>query len=91
MLAAVLARPQAGPPPLLRPLHQLGPHRVAHLAVDAQRVGLHCRIVPDLMVNTERPDRAEPHVLKRRKKQYPYVTKSRTELRKRLNKRKDAA
>lgn len=47
--------------------------------------------LPELVVNPERPDRVEPRVIKRRKKQYPYMTKPRDELRKRLKKRRDAA
>jgi len=45
----------------------------------------------DLIVNPERPNRVEPRVIKRRKKQYPWMTRPRAELRKRLKKRRDAA
>jgi hypothetical protein len=47
--------------------------------------------MPELVVNPERPDRIEPRCIKRRKKQFPYMTRPRAELRKRLKKRLDAA
>jgi hypothetical protein len=49
------------------------------------------RSLPDLVVNPQRPNRVEPRVIKRRKKQYPYMKKPRAQLRKRLKKRRDAA
>lgn len=47
--------------------------------------------LPELVVNPERPGRVEPRCLKRRKKEFPYMTRPRKELRKRLRKRRDAA
>jgi hypothetical protein len=47
--------------------------------------------LPELVVNPERTDRIEPRCLKRRKKQFPYMTRPREELRKRLKRRLDAA
>ena len=40
--------------------------------------------LPRLVVNPDRPDRVEPRVRKRRPKQYPLMTKPRSELRKTL-------
>jgi hypothetical protein len=40
--------------------------------------------LPQLVVNPDRPDRVEPRVRKRRPKQYPLMTKPRSELRKAL-------
>jgi DDE family transposase len=40
--------------------------------------------LPRLVVNPYRPNRAEPRVIKRRPKQYPWMSKPRAELRKRL-------
>ncbi len=47
--------------------------------------------LPELIVNPERPNRVDPRVIKRRKKQYPYMKQPRAELRKRLKQRRDAA
>jgi hypothetical protein len=47
--------------------------------------------LPQLVVNPERPNRIEPRCIKRRKKQFPYMTRPREELRKRLRQRPDAA
>ena len=47
--------------------------------------------LPELVVNPERPDRIEPRCIKRRKKEFPYMTRPRGELRKRLKRRLDAA
>ena len=40
--------------------------------------------LPRLVVNPDRPNRVEPRVRKRRPKQYPLMTKPRSELRKAL-------
>lgn len=45
----------------------------------------------DLVVNPSRPNRVEPRVLKRRMKEYTLMTKPRRELRKALERKKDAA
>ena len=47
--------------------------------------------LPELVVNPERPGRVEPRCLKRRKKQFSYMTRPRKELRKLLKTRRDAA
>ena len=47
--------------------------------------------LPKLVVNPDRADRAEPRVRKRRPKQYPLMTKPRSELRKALLEKKVAA
>jgi hypothetical protein len=47
--------------------------------------------LPKLVVNPERADRVEPRVRKRRPKQYPLMTKPRSELRKALLEKKLAA
>jgi hypothetical protein len=48
-------------------------------------------VMPDLIVNPHRPDRAEPRCRKRRPKEYDLMNRPRNELRKRLkNQRKDA-
>lgn len=68
------------------------PHRLSF--IDALRYlqpPKPARSLPELVVNPERPNRVEPRVIKRRKKQYPYMTKPRAELRKRLKKHRDAA
>ena len=51
------------------------------------------RITPlsDLVVNPSRPNRLEPRVLKRRMKEYTLMKKPRRELRKALQRKKDAA
>lgn len=49
------------------------------------------RPMPELLVNPQRPNRVEPRCLKRRRKQFSYMTRPRQELRKRLRKRRDAA
>jgi hypothetical protein len=48
-------------------------------------------ILTDLVVNPSRPDRLEPRVLKRRKKEYTLMTKPRATLRKALRRKKRAA
>jgi hypothetical protein len=40
--------------------------------------------LPELVVNPERPNRVEPRVIKRRPKNYPWMSRPRAELRKRL-------
>lgn len=45
----------------------------------------------ELVVNPSRTGRIEPRCIKRRPKTYPYMTRPRRELRKRLQKRRDAA
>jgi len=68
------------------------PHRLSFIdALRCLQPPKPAQSLPDLVVNPERPDRVEPRVLKRRKKEYPYMTKPRAELRKRLKKRRDAA
>jgi hypothetical protein len=47
--------------------------------------------LPDLVVNPERPGRAEPRVRKRRPKEFPVMQRPRAELRKEMFKKKDAA
>jgi hypothetical protein len=47
--------------------------------------------LPDLVVNPVRPGRVEPRCLKRRPKEYPLMKEPRRELRKRLQKQRDAA
>jgi hypothetical protein len=47
--------------------------------------------LPKLVVNPDRADRVEPRVRKRRPKQYPLMTKSRSELRKALQEQNVAA
>jgi hypothetical protein len=47
--------------------------------------------LPKLVVNPDRADRVEPRVRKRRPKQYPLMTKPRSELRKALLEKKVAA
>lgn len=47
--------------------------------------------LPDLVVNPDRPDRVEPRVRKRRPKQFPLMTKPRSELRKSLSGQEVAA
>jgi Transposase DDE domain len=47
--------------------------------------------LPELVVNPERPGRAEPRVRKRRPKQFPLMKRSRAELRKALFRKKVAA
>jgi hypothetical protein len=47
--------------------------------------------LPKLVVNPDRPGRAEPRVRKRRPKSYPLMTKPRSELRAKLLKEKKAA
>jgi hypothetical protein len=42
------------------------------------------RVLPRLKINPLRPGRLEPRVLKRAKKQYPYMTRSRAELKAQL-------
>jgi IS4 transposase len=48
-------------------------------------------ILTELVVNPSRPDRIEPRVLKRRMKEYTLMTKPRRQLRKALERKKDAA
>ncbi len=48
-------------------------------------------LLTDLVVNPSRPDRLEPRVLKRRKKEYTLMTKPRATLRKALRRNKRAA
>ena len=48
-------------------------------------------ILTELVVNPSRPDRIEPRVLKRRMKEYTLMTKPRCQLRKALERKKDAA
>jgi hypothetical protein len=48
-------------------------------------------ILTDLVVNPSRPDRLEPRVLKRRRKEYTLMTKPRATLRKALRRKKRAA
>jgi Transposase DDE domain len=61
---------------------------------DALRWACHARpgdVMPDLVVNPHRPNRAEPRCKKRRPKEYDLLNRPRDELRKRLkNQRKDA-
>jgi hypothetical protein len=45
----------------------------------------------ELVVNPERPERFEPRTIKRRPKQFPWMSAPRQELRKRLQRKKDAA
>lgn len=47
--------------------------------------------LPDLIINPVRPGRIEPRCIKRRPKEYDRMTRPRHELRKRLQKRRDAA
>ena len=47
--------------------------------------------VPKLVVNRDRPDRAEPRVRKRRPKSYPLMTRPRSELREKLLQERKAA
>src|SRR5262249_33893983 len=47
--------------------------------------------LPELVVNPERPGRCEPRTIKRRPKQYPWMSAPRQELRKRLRGKQDAA
>lgn len=47
--------------------------------------------LPELVVNPERPGRIEPRPIKRRPKQYPWMSAPREELRKRLRAKKDVA
>lgn len=47
--------------------------------------------LPDLVVNPARPGRIEPRCIKRRPKEYDRMNRPRHELRKRLQKRRDAA
>jgi hypothetical protein len=48
-------------------------------------------LLTELLVNPARPNRVEPRVLKRRMKEYTLMTKPRRELRKALERKKDAA
>lgn len=48
-------------------------------------------VLPDLIVNPRRPDRAEPRCRKRRPKQYDLMNKPRDVLRKRLRKQRKYA
>jgi hypothetical protein len=48
-------------------------------------------VLTELVVNPSRPDRIEPRVLKRRMKEYTLMTKPRRQLRKALERKKDAA
>ena len=48
-------------------------------------------LLPELVVNPERPSRVEPRCIKRRKDRYPRMNRPREELRKRLKKHRDAA
>lgn len=43
------------------------------------------RVIPQLKINPRRPGRLEPRVLKRAKKQYPYMTATRAELKAQLH------
>jgi hypothetical protein len=47
--------------------------------------------LPDLVVNPERPGRAEPRVRKRRPKEFPLMKRPRAQLRKEMFKQKVAA
>ena len=65
----------------------VGPERISF--VDALRWLAEARPgdeLPDLVVNPERPGRVEPRARKRRPKQYPLMTKPRSELRNQLMK-----
>ena len=42
-------------------------------------------VLPRLKINPPRPGRLEPRVLKRAKKQYPYMTRPRAELKAQLH------
>src|SRR5262249_39168153 len=62
--------------------------------VDALRWLCHARQeepMPDLVINPHRPNRSEPRVIKRRKKDYSYMRKPRSELRKALLQQEVAA
>jgi hypothetical protein len=71
---------------------RVGPHRLSF--IDALRwlqPPKPKRLLPELLVNPERPNRLEPRCIKRHMKEYDLMTRPRNELRKRLKKRRDAA
>jgi hypothetical protein len=71
---------------------RVAPHRISF--IDALRwlqPPKPARVLPDLIVNPQRPGRVEPRCIKRRMKEYRLMTSPRRELRKRLKKRRDAA
>ncbi len=71
---------------------EVAPGRISF--VDAWRWLRHAQPgeeLPPLVVNRERPGRAEPRVRKRRPKEFPLMTRPRAVLRKELRTKKDAA
>jgi hypothetical protein len=68
------------------------PHRISF--IDALRWFHPAKpdtVLPDLVVNPERPGRIEPRCIKRRPKHYARLTRPRDEIRKYLKRRRDAA
>jgi len=71
---------------------KVAPNRISF--VDAWRWLRHARpedVLPDLVVNPDRPGRVEPRVRKRRPKEFPVMKRPRAELRKALLRKRPAA
>ena len=53
-------------------------------AMDIIRYGSPKQLLPNITINPDRPDRAQPRVIKRRKDRYRYMTRPRSVLKKEL-------